>query len=266
MQKKGERLKSAGFQRRARKRRMRKWRGTFLFLLFCIMIVGMFYYFWTRPNGYEVFLNEKSLGQLKEEHVTSKELMNTVKAQLESSLGTSIELNEEAVLKPVHIDKKKLVTTDYLIATIREQITYQVSASSIVVNGDIAVILANQTEAEEVLNKILSEAEGKLPEEMRGTLTISDFEQNVEIQEEFVDKNEISTADKAYDILTKKSNYSEVYTVKSGDTFSGIADYAEMTRADIIALNPGFDPDKSLVIGQTINLNVKRPYLTVKKK
>jgi len=52
----------------------------------------------------------------------------------------------------------------------------------------------------------------------------------------------------------------EIYKVKSGDTFLGIANRLEIPREDFIEANPDINIDK-LSLGQKLNIPVKKPYV-----
>jgi len=60
--------------------------------------------------------------------------------------------------------------------------------------------------------------------------------------------------------LPKAQEGQEVYKVKSGDTFLGIANRLEIPREDFIEANPDINIDK-LSLGQKLNIPVKKPYV-----
>ena len=228
-------------------------------LLVVLVLIGLWAVF--HKNGVEVFIGEKSYGLLKEKAVTAEYLQDTLTAQLESENKTKIKINETIKVVPLRITssrKGQICTLDYLLPKLRKAITFQVGASVIQVNGRKATVLANETDAKEVLEALKVQY---VPEGAKMEVTFVD---KVEIVSEFVDSNEVVSKEEAIAILQKGTKAQKTYTVKSGDGLYNIAKNAEMEVEELFAINQGLTIETSLYVGQVINVMVIKPFVSVK--
>lgn len=225
-------------------------------VLIIIIIFGF-----TRKNGVEVFVGEKSIGILKDKSISAEDLKKTIVAQLEEELGTKVQINETIQTDPLHISnnrEKDVGTIDYMIPKVREAVTYQVAGTAIVVDGSRAAVLANKKQAEEVLNKVKSEY---IPKDAKMEVG---FVEKVEIVESFVDSKEIVPKEQVIKMLQNTTEIQKKYTVVSNDSLYSIAKDAEMTVEKLLEINRGLTLESSLKVGQVLNIMVKKPYVSVK--
>jgi murein DD-endopeptidase MepM/ murein hydrolase activator NlpD len=93
--------------------------------------------------------------------------------------------------------------------------------------------------------------------------TIScDFQENVEIKAGYVPTEKIMNLGYLAEMLFSTKTEEVTYTVKSGDTWSQIAESHGMTSAELLAKNPGYDINK-LSIGEVLTMSAAVPYLTM---
>ena len=93
--------------------------------------------------------------------------------------------------------------------------------------------------------------------------TIScEFAEDVEIRQEYVPTSEIMNLGYIAELLYSTKTAEVTYEVKKGDTWSQIAAKNDMTSAELLALNPGYNIDK-LQIGEVLTLSASVPYLTM---
>ena len=96
--------------------------------------------------------------------------------------------------------------------------------------------------------------------------TIScEFAEDVEIRQEYVPTSEIMNLGYIAELLYSTKTAEVTYEVKKGDTWSQIAAKNDMTSAELLALNPGYNIDK-IQIGEVLTLSEAVPYLTVTVK
>lgn len=228
-------------------------------ILFLSCMIG----FATRKNGREILVGGESLGIINSTKIVKEDLEKTVAAQLEAERGSKIQLSDTLEVIPVHVSKKNknLVTTDYVIPKIREKISYKVEAAVIMVDGSAAAILNNETEANALLDSIISEY---IPEESQIVKEESGFVQKVEVQNQFVDSSEIITSEMAMEKFTATTLSAKPYTIAPGDNLYKIAANAGTTVEEILGVNPGMTITTGLVAGQQINVTVSTPFLSVK--
>ena len=93
--------------------------------------------------------------------------------------------------------------------------------------------------------------------------TIScEFAEDVEIRQEYVPTSEIMNLGYIAELLYSTKTAEVTYEVKKGDTWSQIAAKNDMSSAELLALNPGYNINK-LQIGEVLTLSASVPYLTM---
>ena len=93
--------------------------------------------------------------------------------------------------------------------------------------------------------------------------TIScEFAEDVEIRQEYVPTSEIMNLGYIAELLYSTKTDEVTYEVKKGDTWSQIAAKNDMSSAELLALNPGYNINK-LQIGEVLTLSASVPYLTM---
>ena len=93
--------------------------------------------------------------------------------------------------------------------------------------------------------------------------TIScEFAEDVEIRQEYVPTSEIMNLGYIAELLYSTKTAEVTYEVKKGDTWSQIAAKNDMSSAELLTLNPGYNINK-LQIGEVLTLSASVPYLTM---
>lgn len=225
------------------------------FLLVVFVIWGL-----THKNAQQIFVNDVKIGAIQDMDITSEQLFNTAIAKLRSDVGVNIEVNEIITLKPIHAGKKDVVNTDYALTEICRNFTYQVEASTILIDGTEYAIAKNEETAKAILNSILEKYSAKEGSE----IIERTFVEDVQIVPKYVSNDEIELEENILSILTSNSSEQRSYTVKSGDTLWSIANNADMTLDELIAANSGITENSVIKLGQVLNLVVPVPLLSVK--
>ena len=88
------------------------------------------------------------------------------------------------------------------------------------------------------------------------------FAEDVEIRQEYVPTSEIMNLGYIAELLYSTKTAEVTYEVKKGDTWSQIAAKNDMSSAELLALNPGYNINK-LQIGEVLTLSASVPYLTM---
>ncbi|MCI2058085.1 MAG: peptidoglycan DD-metalloendopeptidase family protein [Oscillibacter sp.] len=93
--------------------------------------------------------------------------------------------------------------------------------------------------------------------------TIScDFQEQVEIKAEYVPSDKIMNLGYLAQMLYSTKTEEATYTVGKGDTWSEIAEDHDMTSAELLAMNPGYNIDR-VNVGEVLTLSAAVPYLTL---
>ena len=249
-------------QRRRVRKGGRKLNRNMLYLI-GILVVLFIVFLFVRKNGSAVFINEEQVGILKGTDVTAEYLTETLEGQLESIVGSKVQINEEIKVEGVHIgsrNEKDVCTMEHLLPKMRNMVTYKVDAAVITVDGGRAVVLANQEQANAVLTQLQTEL---LPTEGVAQDAEIGWVEVVKIVNEFVESTEILEKDDAVAVLKSTTEVTQSYTVKSGDALYLIAQEYKTTVEKLIELNPGTDLG-TIRVGQVINVPVQKPKISIK--
>lgn len=142
-----------------------------------------------------------------------------------------------------------------LKTALNDTVTSRVRGAQILVDGKAVLALRSREDAE----NLLSSLKGKY--ETAGSS--ASFVENVEIAETMVENISVMSVETALDSVKGGAQKIAVYEIKNGDTLWDIAINAGLSVDDIIALNPGMNPD-SLQLGDTISLSKSNPLISVK--
>ena len=229
-----------------------------------IIVVLFVVFLAVRKNGSAVFINEERVGILEDTKITAENLTETLESQLAEIVGSKVKINEEIKVEGIHIggkNKKDVCTMEHLLPKMRNMVTYKVEAAIITVDGGKAAILANKTDADAVLTQLKTELlpEGGIPEDAK-----IDWVEKVEIMNEFVESTEILTQEDAIAVLKSTTETTQSYTIQSGDALYLIANEFKTTVEKLLELNPGADLNKSIKVGQVINVPVQKPKISIK--
>ena len=229
-----------------------------------IVVLLFIIFMCVRKNGSAVFIKEEQVGILKGTEVTAEQLKSTLEEQLEGIVGSKVQINEEIKVEGVHIgsrNEKDVCTMEHLLPKMRNMVTYKVEAAIITVDGGKAAILANKKEADAVLEQLKTELlpEGGIPEDAK-----IDWVEKVAITNEFVESTQILTQEDAISVLKSTTETTQSYTIKSGDALYLIANEFETTVEKLLELNPGAELNKSIRVGQVINVPVQKPKISIK--
>lgn len=250
-------------QKKRMKKGGRRMNRNALYLIGIVLLLFILFLF-VRKNGSAVFINEERVGILEGTDITAEELTQTLESQLESIVGTKVQINETIKVEGIHIggkNEKDVCTMEHLLPKMRNMVTYKVDAAIITIDGGKAVILANKEAAEAVLEQLKTELlpEGGISEDAEiGWL------EKVEIINEFVESTEILEQEDAIAALKTTTEITQSYTVQSGDALYLIAQEFKTTVEKLIELNPGVDLSKSIRVGQVINVPVQKPKISIK--
>ena len=250
-------------QRKRVRKGGRKMNRNMLYLI-GILVLLLIVFLGVRKNGSAVFINTEQVGILEDTKITAEELTKTLESQLEGIVGSKVQINEEIRVEGVHIgskNKKDVCTMEHLLPKMRNMVTYKVDAAVITVDGGKAAILANKTTADAVLEQLKTELlpEGGIPEDAK-----IDWVEKVEVVNEFVESKEILEQEDAVSVLKATTEVTQSYTVKSGDALYLIANEFKTTVEKLLELNPGANLNKSIRVGQVINVPVQKPKLSIK--
>ncbi len=236
-----------------------------VFILAAVLIFLVVFMSWMlfHKNAQSVKIDNEQFAYIKDVNTTTEEFNQLILAKLKEKTGNNVQINETVTLVPVHVSRKKVDSnTESVITSLCAKLTYKQEAAAITVNGEEKAVLATKDEAQSLLDQILAIYR---PQDDKDVVEVA-FVDDVKVESKYVEEDEVMTTVKASDILRSTTKEAKTYTVQSGDSFSGIADMAGMTEAELLAANPTITKDTmhKLKIGQEINITVPVPVLSAK--
>lgn len=213
----------------------------------------------SKPNGFEVYLNNSIVGILKisgHSDIDDKYIMTLVVQKLEQDMGEKVQCYDAISL--IKVKSKDFVTLDTIVSEITRKIMYRVQAAVILVNGERKAIVRNQDESDRLLEEIKNE----YWEDNRGITHIS-FVEDVTVMLDYVDASQRMTYSQAKEVLTARELVLDKHTVVANQNLTVIRQMYGMSESSILELNPGLDPNK-LSIGQVLTITKPLPLISVK--
>ena len=192
--------------------------------------------------------------------VADQSLADEVVSNLQSvttrTLGEDFSIDESLVqYSSGLLSRADVVDEATLEEDLSEEIGLVTQAYSLYVDGEYI----GSTPYEGALEELLA----RLKEDATTEDTIScEFAEEIEIKQEYVPSEDIMNLGYIAETLYSTKSAEVTYEVKSGDTWSEIANDHGLTSAELLELNPGYNIDK-LQIGEILTLSASVPYLTL---
>ncbi|WP_059171632.1 M23 family metallopeptidase [Bacillus sp. FJAT-27445] len=227
---------------------------------------------------YYVYLNNTYIGTVSNKNVVEaiveKQVLDMQKLNKNFKLGSEVTYIPEQVFRSTANNREAA-------EKLAQEMTLEVESAAIVVDGQPVVYLDSQEAAERVVKLLkykyvtedqLKEVEARkaqpdtaLPALKENETRIRDvrFSGEAEVKMTTIAPNKILTQEKALKFLQKGTLEEKKYRVKEGDVLGSIAMGANLTTAQLLALNPGMKEDSLIKIGQELNITVPKPYLEV---
>lgn len=192
--------------------------------------------------------------------VESASAVDSARTQLEKitsrAIGTKYTIDEKLLqYSSGLLPRSEVVDAAALEEDLSEEIGLVTYGYSLYVDGE----LIGATPYEGALDELLKQLKDGISDEN----TIScEFAENVEIKPGYVSTDQVMNLGYLAETLYSTKTAEVTYEVKSGDTWSEIANSHGLTSAELLALNPGYDINK-LSIGEVLTLSASVPYLTM---
>lgn len=228
--------------------------STTIVIVITILSIGTY----QAGNGYKVTFNGQDIGLVKSEE-NFQLVLDQVCDEVTRSKGEEINFDKNCSFEKVRIEKNSLLNEENIKTAIYQNINYKVMAAVIKVNGEDVAVLESKKEAEKILEAI------KAPyTDTKDNVVIKEisFSDNVEIIEEEVSLERISSSEDALAYLQQGTDEIESYEVVSGDTSWDISREFSIGMRDMEVANPNVDLE-DLHPGDTIKLTIAKPFIDV---
>jgi len=228
-------------------------------LVACLICVGGAVL--NQPKAYVVSYEGEIVGYVKDA-ASVDEALEAMKASVMEATGLQeVEIDREGLTVEQFEEKTKDITfasVEELTAQFMEKKAYTCEAYSIVVDGAPVLAMASEEEAEAILNKVLEHYSA-------GNSKILSVEYKEKVEIVATDAKDIQMAsdiESGVNYILTGTEDPRTYIVEKGDTLWDIARANGMSSAELIAANPGFNPNR-LKIGQELSLVAMKPFMTV---
>ncbi|NKE04448.1 M23 family metallopeptidase [Mesobacillus selenatarsenatis] len=231
---------------------------------------------------YHVYVNDKFIGTVADKSQVEQlveDKMTSVKkeyADLDVDLGLDVSYIPEQVFSSAAI-----ANTSEVIEVLKDEMIVQAEATALVMGDQPIAYVKDAEAAKEVLRTLmlehvteeeLAEVESRkespnlpVPEVKENETRILDVYLTNEVShsEEKVDPEKVLTVAEAVQFLKKGTLEEQKYQVKEGDVLGSIANDHDLTLAQLLSLNAGFDENTVLKPGLELNVTVLKPFVEV---
>lgn len=229
-------------------------------IIIAVVLLACVVGFATRRNGSEIFVNGESIGVVQTRKITETDIINSVTAMLEEQNGTKVQIMDKVTMKGVHISSKSTpLTTETILSSLRDKVAYNIEAYAIAVDGDVAVTLKNQDEANQVLDYINKKY---TPEGVENAVIT--YDGDVQIVSQYVNSDGIMSVEEAENKLAMGEGVTESHTIALGETLLSIASKYGMKLQEVYDLNSSLTAESKIYAGEKINVKSNKPIISVK--
>ena len=231
---------------------------------------------------YHIYVGQEYMGMVSD----TKAVLDIIEEKEEAASiqyhGLAFDASSNVKIIPEQVFSKETKDTETL-AKLEKTIVAQTTAFALMVDDEPIVYLKDAKDYEEVIRLLrlqyVSSQElanwnanqqsiDNLPVLQSGEARIStiSFKQEVSGVTQKVAPNQIMTPDTAVTYLMTGSIEQDQYQVQSGDVLGSIAKVHNLTMSELLELNPEITVNTVLQIGQTVNVTVAKPFVTIEVK
>lgn len=222
-----------------------------------IMLTGLVFVLFSTSFyslGLEVIIDGKTVGYVLNEadYMSS---VNQVQDRVSEIMGRPYSVNPRVNFSFSVVQRDKILKGPKLESLLFSQIEDISELYVLSIDGKMVGASQNKDSVERILNELVSTKNPNVRKE---------FNSKIAISHEIVDSKFLMTEDEMRKLLTSKKVIQDRHIIQPGDTFESIMRKYNMKRSDLIALNPGVDPDW-IIDGRELLVNKSVPFLSIKQ-
>ncbi|MTI81378.1 MAG: LysM peptidoglycan-binding domain-containing protein [Firmicutes bacterium] len=203
--------------------------------------------------GYAVYASDNHVGVIKKTEKVQQALDQLLKEK-STEMGQEVFVDTSIDYKRVWLNGNELTDVTDIKEKLEQELTFKTSATAVYVNGKKEFLLANQSDAKKLINTIKDQY-------TEGTEKKTEIIEQIDFEDVEALVDEVQTVKNSLEKVLQGSKSTTFYTVKSGDTLSGIASKHNVTLEQIQELNP--EVNGLIKIGQKIDINKAKPLINV---
>lgn len=231
---------------------------------------------------YYVYFNDKYIGTVSDKKLVDSVVKEKMKEMESTYDGFQLSTGEQLKYIPEQIFRSSVSTdNEQVVNELKQNLAIQAEAAAIVLDGENAVNLGSQQQAEEVIQKFKlayvtqeqidavearkADPTATLPALKENETRILDvrLSKNVSYSNVKVTPDQIMSVENAIKFLQTGAIEQQKYHVQEGDVLGSIANRNGLALKDMLAINPGVTENTVLKIGQELNITVSVPRLHV---
>lgn len=217
--------------------------------ILCTLIIVQF-----AGSGWAVEVGGKTVGVVKKRSAAEDTVKEIIAAR-EAALGQPVKPEEEVTYRRVRVAQSTVLTPGELKKRLEDALCLYTQAAVVRVDGKDLFYFKNLDTAEAFLDSVRQMYAVKADQK-------AFFEEQVEAVVLNAPASRVTSVEDALATVRRGIEERWRYTVKEGDTLWDIAASQDLSVEDVIAANPGMNPDR-LSIGQVIRLRREKAVLTV---
>jgi len=193
--------------------------------------------------------------------VSEAELMAEAIRRLEAVQGAEVRVNDVITLREVNrTDQTVVLPYNEVIERLVTALEFQIVGLAIEVNNNRVAVLRNQTEVDEVVWNL----QNAFVSEHRERYITIEFVEDFTTSRVTVSDAELSSVSYALYLLGRSVVEMREYVVQPGENLSNIAANHGISLAQAFADNPHIPSSGELSIGDVLQIQQTRPYLSVR--
>ncbi len=212
----------------------------------------------TKNNAQAVYIEGEPVAIIDNADISETQFCSDINEKIEKATGVQTSIKETISLIPIIASSSEISPSDEILNSLANDLSYEVKACNINLDGKTLVSLKSEEEAKQVLEQIK-----KLRSEKCDGVVSCSFAEDVYLSEEYINSERVVSYSDAYDILNKNEVEEKSYTVVEGDTIEGIADKTDLSVSEILDLNPNIDENSIIHIGDKVVITEEKPLLSV---
>ncbi|WP_274308643.1 peptidoglycan DD-metalloendopeptidase family protein [Solibacillus daqui] len=226
---------------------------------------------------YHVYVADAYVGSVADEAIVEQIVMKKEQEARQQYQNIELDAGSDITIVPEQVFTVE-TNEEQTVKDLQQAITVQAKAYSLKVGDTAVATLKAKEDIEAVIDGL--KLQYVTPTQLDGlenntTSTLPSLQKNetrlvdVTLTEDITDEevlvspSEITTVEKAVQLLQTGAEAKETYAVKSGDVLGSIAKAHSLTTAELLALNPSLKADSVLQIDQELNVTVEKPYVSV---
>lgn len=211
-------------------------------------------------RAYDVIVDGESIGFVREKNEVEN-ILNKVKTQISAEYGIEAVVAQKVEFVDAHAEDNLVLNSEELESKVREQIDVKVWAYGVQVDGNVIGYVKTEAAAWQTIADIEKPYKELLNKENSNVKKVETVE-SVQITKEKVNIKNVMDYEKLLAKLKTGSVEEKIHTVQDGESYWAIANKYNITVEDLIAANPGNNPEL-VQIGDELSLIIPKPYVSV---